>query len=67
LRDVGRDIENVGVDMSTFRNRTLFKEAIEQAGFQDRKKNQELEKKWTQEEKEQHSQRMKEAWAQRKL
>lgn len=63
--EIEKDMKNVGIKTDTIKNRTLFREAVQKARFQERKKPT-TRRKWTQDEKEQHSRRMKEIWKQRK-
>lgn len=60
------DMESIGIGADTIANRTIFRELIQKLKFPENKKLKNG-RKWTQEQKECHSQRMKEIWAKRKL
>jgi len=65
FREVDKDMGEVGFDVGNLRDRTLFRETIQNAGFQERERRTNG-RPWTQERKEEHSRRMKVVWAQRK-
>lgn len=65
FNEIDKDMKNVGIKKDTINNRTLFREATQKAEFPERKKLNNG-RKWTQDEKDRHSRKMKEIWAQRK-
>ena len=61
-----KDIENMGIKIDTIEDRTHFRKVINTAKFPERKKSR-GGRVWTQDQKQRHSQRMKEVWTERKL
>ena len=66
FNEIEKDMKNTGIKIDTIHNRTLFREITQEARFQEGKRHT-SGRKWTQEERERQSQKMKQVWEQRKL